>query len=418
MKKGLFIFVSVLAAAAIYVVYTQVGADIYKTKVDSMKKGNIKISLELTGEVKPSNQSEILTGSGVISDIYVSEGAAVEAGDPLFSYDSAEVDKQLDSAKEQLKELQNAQLKEQTQSAYAKTGTTLSEYAQNAVSLAQTSGYELYHYNNEITNLLAGGISDRLLAAVGSDIESLIQAYLPEIQSVLSSNSIVLPEEDTQDLLAVDKSASLAEQIKIAQENVDTLEEKAASMEVESGISGKVLDINIREGETVAANATAMVIADTDVMEVKSSVSGKDVKSLKEGLDAIIYSVDGERKYAGKVSGIGQMVISSEGAGSENMTDLTITPKNGLDELPGSNLDLEIILSQKKDVEMISLDCLTADGQVFVVDAQNRVHKRTVLKGMQDDYNVEIKGGLLAEDKLVLNPDKNLKDGQKVAVVD
>lgn len=418
MKKGFFIFASILAAAAVYVVYTQASADIYNIKVDTIKEGDIKISLELTGEVKPKNQSEVITSSGAIREIYVSEGDAVQSGDPLFSYDSAETEKQLDSAKEELKFLQNRQLQEQTQSAYAKTGATLSEYARNAVSLAQTSGYELYHYNNEITNILARGISERLLAAVGSDIESLIQSYLPEIQNVLSSNSFVLPQEETEGLLTIDKSGTLAEQIKSAQENVNILEDKVASMKVESGIGGKVLAINIREGETVAANLTAMVIADTDEMEIVSSVSGKDVKSLKEGMDAVIYSVGGERKYAGKVSEIGQMVIARDGTGSENMTDLIVTPGNGISELPGSNIDLEIVLSQKKGVDLISLDCLTADGKVFVVDSKNRVHKRTVQKGMQDDYNIEIKGGVAKGEKLVLNPDKNLKDGQKVKIVD
>lgn len=418
MKKGFFIFASILSAAALYVVYTQVSADVYTTKVDAMKKGDIEISLELTGEVRPKNQSDVLTSSGVISDIYVNEGDSVKSGDVLFSYDSTDAEKQLASAMGQLKELQNEQLMEETQAAYAKTGTTLSEYAQNAVSLAQTSGYELYHYNNEITNLLARAISDRLLAAVGSDLDSLIQAYLPQIESVLSSNSIVLPQEETEDLLPVDQSGSLAGQIKSAQENVNTLEEKVASMKVVSEISGKVLEIDVREGETVAASSTAMVIADTEDMEVASTVSGKDAKTLKEGMKVVIYSVGGDRKYAGEISAIGQMVTASDAAGSENMTDLIVTPSNGIDELPGSNIDMEIVLSQKKGVDLISLDCLTADGDVFVVDSQNRVHKRAVQKGMQDDYNVEIKGGLEEGEKLVLNPDKELKDGQKVAIVD
>jgi HlyD family secretion protein len=418
MKKGFFIFASVLAAAALYVVYTQAGADVYKTKIDTTEKGDIKISLELTGEVRPVNESEVLTNSGLIREIYVKEGDTVNAGDPLFSYDTSETEKQLESAKEELKNLQNEQIKEQTQSVYAQKGATLSEYAQNAVSLAQTSGYELYHYNNEIANILAEGLSNRLVAAVGSDIESLIETYLPQIESVLSTNSIVLPQEETDSLLAIDKSGSLAEQVKSAQQNVSTLEDKVDSMKVGSGISGKVLKVGIREGETVAANATAIVIADTDDMEVVSSVSGKDVKSLKEGMDAIIYSVDGERKYSGKILEIGQMVNASDGVGSENMTDLIVNPNNGLGELPGSNIDLEIVLSQKKGVDIISLDCLTADGYVFVVDSNNRIHKRTVLKGMQDDYNVEIKGGIAEGEKLVLNPDKNLKDGQKVAIID
>ena len=53
MKKGVLIFASVLAAAAVYIVYTQVSAGCIHKKVDTMKKGDIKISLDLTGKSGP-----------------------------------------------------------------------------------------------------------------------------------------------------------------------------------------------------------------------------------------------------------------------------------------------------------------------------------------------------------------------------
>jgi HlyD family secretion protein len=216
----------------------------------------------------------------------------------------------------------------------------------------------------------------------------------------------------------VDKSASLTEQIQTAQDNVATLEGKVASLQVDSTLRGKVLEVDVKKGQTVAAGGNAVIVADTDNMEVYSTVSSKDVKSLRDGMDVDIFSADGDRKYPGVISRIGQEVISADGEGSENMTDLVISPKDGLDELPGSSIDLEVVLSQKKGVEIISLDCLTTDGSVFVVDGQNRVHKTVVQKGLQDDYNVEITGGLSEGQSLVLNPDKNLKDGQKVTVID
>ncbi|MEI6100776.1 MAG: HlyD family efflux transporter periplasmic adaptor subunit [Eubacteriales bacterium] len=295
--------------------------------------------------------------------------------------------------------------------------SSLSQYAQNAVSLAQSSGYELYHYNNEITNMLAKGLTDRMLASVSGDIQSLIQSYLPQIKDVLSSNAVIQQDDGSTVLASIDKNATLADQILAAQQNVSTLESRVAAMKVTSAIEGKVLEVDIKKGETVGANTTAVVVADTDHVEVNTTVSSKDIKSLATGMDVVLISSDGYTKYIGVISRIGQKVISSS-EGGENMTDMVVIPKTNMDELPGSSIDMEVVLSQKKNVNVVSLDCLTSDGNVFVVDSGNIAHKRILKKGLQDDYNVEITGGLATGEKVVLNPDKDLKDGQRVAIID
>ncbi len=415
MKKGVLVLSSVLAVASIYIAYTQASLDVYKVKVDTMRVGNIKISLDLTGEVRPQNQSDIIAQNATVSDVYVKEGDMVDAGAPLFRYDTTDAQKQLDDAKKELQELQAKQAK--AQSVYQTSDSSLSQYAQNAVSLAQSSGYELYHYNNEITNFMAKAVSDRLLASVDGGLESLIQSYLPQIQGALSSGAALPQDTETGGLASIDKNATLEEQVQTAMENVDALEEKIAAMEVTSAIGGKVLEVGVKKGETVAASSTAMVVADTGNMEVHSMVSGNDVKLLKTGMEAVLISSDGETKYPGVIARIGQKIASGS-EGGENMTDLVIAPNAELEELPGSTIDLEVVLSQKKNVPVISLDCLTADGNVFVVDGNSIAHARAIQKGMQDDYNVQVTGGLSAGERLIVNPDKGLKDGQKVTVID
>lgn len=417
MKKGVLVLSSVLAVASVYIAYTQISLDVYKVKVDTMRTGDIKISLDLTGEIRPQNESELLTQNAKVTDVFVREGDTVAAGDPLFSYDTAETQKQLDAAKKELDTLRAQQAKE-TQSVYQNMDASLSQYAQNAVSLAQSSGYELYHYNNEITNLLASAVSDRLLASVDGNLQSLIQSYLPQIKDVLSSNAALVPESGDISLENIDKSAALGDQIQTAEQNVSALESKIASMRVTSAIGGKVLEVGVKEGETVAANATAMVIADTGRMEVHAMVSGKDIKSLKTGMEAQLISSDGNDRYSGAITGIGQQVVSSVAEGGENMTDLIVTPKTKLNELPGSSIDIEVVLSQKKNVPVIPLECLTTDGSVFVVDNGNVAQKRKIQTGLQDDYNVQVTGGLKEDERLVINPDKSLKDGQRVEISD
>lgn len=416
MKKGFFVFASILAAAAIYVVYTQAGLDTTKVKVDTMKIGDIKVSLTLTGELTPVSESDIAATGGIVSEVFVKEGDSVEVGDVLFSYDTAEAERQLASAKKVLADLE-AQKAADTQSTYAGVAS-LSEYAKNALSLAQSSGYELSHFNNEVASWLAQAAADRLLASAGGGLESLIQDYLPEIKDVLSQNNIVIPQETESGLVAVDGSAGLDEQISAAQENVDTLSEKLASLRVKSAIGGRVLELGVTKGGTLAAGSTAAVVADTSDMQVVTSVSSKDVRSLSVGMAAQIHSVDGKKRYAGEISSIGQRVIDSGVLGSENMTSLVVVTRETIGELPGSSVDLDVLVTSREDVPVISLDCLGSDGSVFVVGEDGRVAKRKITTGLQDDYNVEVTGGIGDGERIVLNPAGDLEEGQKVTVDD
>jgi len=416
MKKGFFVFASILAAAAIYVVYTQAGLDTSIVKADTLRRGDIKISLTLTGELAPVIESDIPAAGGMVREVYVKEGDSVNAGDVLFSYDTAEGERQLASAEKVLADLKSLQA-EQLASAYAGT-SSLSEYAQNALSLAQSSGYELTHFNNEIASWLAEAASDRLLASAEGGLQSLIQSYLPEINDILTQNNIVLPDQTGDELKAVDASAGLLEQISAAQENVDTLKEKLSSLRVKSAISGRVLELAVQKGGTPAAGSTAVVVADTSGMEVRTSVSSKDAGSLAVGMAVEILSVDGKKKYAGEISSIGQRVIDSGILGSENMISMVVTTGEVIGELPGSSVDLSVTVARKEDVPVISLDCLTEDGSVFVVGEDGRINKRKIITGLKDDYNVEVTGGIAPGERIVLNPAGELEEGRKVTVDD
>lgn len=417
MKKGVVVLASVLAAAVVYVAWTQAGLDTYEVKAGSLQTGNIKISLDLTGEVRPENQADIVSENGRISRVLVQEGDWVQAGDPLFCYDTAEAEKQLASARKELETLEAIQKEQETKAVYLSAGDSLDRYAQNAVSLAQTSSFELYHYNNAITKTLAHAVSGGILASVDGDIRSLIQSYMPAIQEALSSG--VLPQETAEDesLVAVDAAASVAEQIRAARQNVDTLKTKVSSMRVTSAIAGRVLEVGIREGQKVNAGTLAMVVADTAHMQVFATVSGKDVKSLKTGMEAVLVSSDGSETYPAAVMRIGQKILSAGSDSGENMTNLVVAPAGKINELPGSSIDLEVMIRQKTGIPVLSLDCLAPDGSIFVVDEAGVARKRTVQKGLQDDYRVEITGGLKQGEQVILNPG-SIKDGQRVKIVD
>ncbi|MBO1198230.1 efflux RND transporter periplasmic adaptor subunit [Staphylococcus simiae] len=78
---------------------------------------------------------------------------------------------------------------------------------------------------------------------------------------------------------------------------------------------------------------------------------------------------------------------------------------------PGLSLDAKIPLKTMK----LPNDVLTKDNQVFVVDKNNKVHKREI-KIDRNNGQIIVKKGLKSGDKVLKNPKGNLNDGEKVEV--
>ncbi|WP_219323962.1 hypothetical protein, partial [Oenococcus oeni] len=77
----------------------------------------------------------------------------------------------------------------------------------------------------------------------------------------------------------------------------------------------------------------------------------------------------------------------------------------------GFSMDAKIPLKSLK----LPNDVLTKDNDVFVLDKNNKVHKRDI-KIDRNNGQIIVKKGLKAGDKVIKNPKGNLNDGEKVEV--
>ncbi|TXZ92767.1 efflux RND transporter periplasmic adaptor subunit, partial [Vibrio cholerae] len=77
----------------------------------------------------------------------------------------------------------------------------------------------------------------------------------------------------------------------------------------------------------------------------------------------------------------------------------------------GFSMDAKIPLKFLK----LPNDVLTKDNDVFVLDKNNKVHKRDI-KIDRNNGQIIVKKGLKAGDKVIKNPKGNLNDGEKVEV--
>lgn len=120
-----------------------------------------------------------------------------------------------------------------------------------------------------------------------------------------------------------DQIASAQEKITQAQQRIVTYQERMAEVEekrsdynVTSEVSGKVIMVNVREGETPRSGSTAVAVYNLDNMEISANIDELDIDKIEMGMEVQIVksSSSGESEtYTGTVTEISYEATNSNG---------------------------------------------------------------------------------------------------------
>jgi len=198
-------------------------------------------------------------------------------------------------------------------------------------------------------------------------------------------------------------------------------------------ISGKIMKVNVEEGETAVMGAlnyggtVMMTVADMSQMIAVVRIDETDVPEVRVGEQAeVIADALPDSVYKGVVTKVGLMPITSQ-LSTDEVTDFEVEIK--LHEFstlmrPGMNVKTEIITSEKSDVLTIPIQ---ASGKrqlndelvetVFVVE-NGKAKLKKIATGVSSDTETEVISGIAENDTIVIGPYRvlsKLKDGQKVS---
>lgn len=382
MRKFILLFVVLAVIAAGWILYFNNGDSAEIVNLCEAKYIDLENSLEFSGQVVPSEMYSVMSETGgTIDTIYVSEGKKVSEGDALFDINSAQVETLLEEA-----ELKYNMLLDSGTQAVMAPGTGLAgEKAKIALALSQTTGYDYESFNNAFSDKLKEN-ADAMAASL-NDMESLGEA--------------------------VGSAGAAGDSVELAELEVERLRTQLENMSYKSLIKGTVIAVNIRDGEVLAPGVPAMVIADTESPIIEGYVYEKDLASVATNMDVKIVAED--VYYTGKITSIGQAAAdlgdqSNYGA----MAKVQITPGKGFKKIPGAVVDLEVVMSSKKNALAVPVECLADDNFVYIVGKDDKLEKRAVETGFQDTFYVEILSGLSEGEKVVLTPG-SVREGQTVA---
>jgi HlyD family secretion protein len=197
-------------------------------------------------------------------------------------------------------------------------------------------------------------------------------------------------------------------------------------------ISGKVMKINVEEGETAVMGTinyqgtVLMTIADLSRMIAVVTIDETDVPNVKVGqVVEVIADALPDTTYPGEVTKVGLMPITNQ-LTTEKVTDFEVEIElTGFSPMlrPGMNVKTEIITSEKFGVVVIPIQ---ASGKrkiedkmtesVFVV-RNNKAQLTAVETGVSSDTEIEIISGIEEGDTVITGPYRvlsKLKNGQTV----
>ncbi|MGX7776521.1 efflux RND transporter periplasmic adaptor subunit [Streptococcus pluranimalium] len=195
---------------------------------------------------------------------------------------------------------------------------------------------------------------------------------------------------------------------------------------VVSDVEGTVVEVNHSIDPAAKESQKLVHVATQGQLQVKGRLTEYDLANLKKDDEVIIKSkVYPDKKWQGKISSISdypeQSTTSTDGSGSgssgskyEYKVDIT----SELAELKqGFSVSVEVVNSKESLLVPTSAVFSSKDKDyVWRFDKlSKKVSKQEVGLGRADATSQEILTGLAKEDRIIANPDKLLKDGQKLS---
>lgn len=212
--------------------------------------------------------------------------------------------------------------------------------------------------------------------------------------------------------------------LETAQLELATLQEDLSLIksEITSPVDGVITSMTADENYKVNTETTLFKVSDTENMKVEVSLSDSQIKNIAVGQRVEITSdalPEGD-KVEGVVSEISGVANKSSNLDESNTT-VTIKFNDPKGLRPGTTINAVIYYKESKDVIKVPYSAvLNENGKyyLFTVGSGNKVSKKEIKVGTNDDSYYEIASGLSVGDKVITVADESLKEGDKIKIAD
>ena len=243
-------------------------------------------------------------------------------------------------------------------------------------------------------------------------------------------------EQELQDKAIADESAVRQAQLEVStnspklQTSLLDYQEKEQGLKnnrVTASIDGKVLNIQVKNGDGVLRGIELLTLGDPSQELVKLQLSTLNAAKVRPN-QSVRISIIGpnSKQFLGKVESVSTLAQSGDSKGnnrSNQASQATVPATVRLDAptqtlIPGSQVSVEIILQQRQKVVVLNTEAIVRSESkpfVWIRDSQGKAQKRPVTLGLEGSTQVEITSGLRPGDSAVIPPSEpSLKPGTPI----
>lgn len=414
--KWAIIFLILLAvlATAYYFLKPKPVAPTYITA--TVTRMNIENNVMASGKIEAKNTVDVGSQvSGEVTNLYVDVGDVVQKGETIAQIDPLTQKNNLTNQQATLEQsLANLQsIKANIATREASLNTAKADLASREATLAQAQS----DYNRMLslagTNAVSAQEIEQAKTAIKTaqaNVESAKQAIKTAQANLIAGQADITTAQAT---------------IKKSQTEVSTAQKNLNNTRISAPMSGTVISITTKQGQTVNANQSAptiVTLADLSTVRVKAKISEADVINLKAGMP-VYFNVIGnaDKKINATLQAI-EPAPQNTTANSSNSTDSAVYYM-GYFDVPNPDGQLRInmttqvyIVAEKVENALSIPSSAVKKGKqgnyVKLVQADGKTTEQPVTIGISDRVNTQILTGLNEGQEVVISEEKTQQNSR------
>jgi HlyD family secretion protein len=369
--------------------------------VVTVTREDLNVDITSNGKVEPISpavaHAEFPT---FVKKVMAAEGQAVHRGEVILTLDAADIRSQLAEARADL-------LAAQTDLRNARSGGPPEQVAQlkGDLQAARVQLKNLENAEKALRSLVAKQ------AATGDELAQN-EATLAKARANLSALEARKQDLEQRSAASIE-AASL--RFSKAQDEVQSLDEKARSATVTSSVDGTLYSLPVHDGDYVKVGDTLAEMADLRHIRVRAFVDEPDLGLLEPAEDVeVTWDAKPGSVWTGHTEQVPKQVVSR---GMRSVGEVLCSIDNGkLELLPNTNVQVKILVHERREVVVVPRAAVREDKgahYVFIFNG-NKVRRRDISVGVASTSKYEVVSGLMVGDRVAEPVDQNLKNGMEV----
>lgn len=400
----------------IYIIEPVIGEE--KTIVSYAAKKDMVQSVIVNGTVEAKDKEEITVNDGqLVKKLYTEIGSRVNKGDVLFTLDSSNLEKDIKSKELELKEaeLEFENIKSMSlekDAAEKKLALKEMQYSIMELKIGIDKMEERLELDKEMYG--KGHLSKKEI----EDEEFNYNKALKELE--LLENKYELEKEKNSEFELNyykdkrDKEEILLKNIEIIKLQLDELDKKSKELNTAS-INGKIVHLELKEGEEVNSFGPHILIYDLSELFVDIMISQRYASSITIG-DTAEITIEGikENILYGSIFNIEEIADSEDSRGKESSLRVKIKVNNPTTDIKvGYKADVKLVFNSRDNAVTVDYRAIVKDREdnKFIYILKDGIASKTYVEtGINNDFEVEITKGVIGGDSYIVNPSDSMRE--------